>query len=79
MQLNQAVSRRLKDILKEKNMTQYQLYIKSGVPKQTIGNVVNCAYDSVKLRVIYEMCQGLEMDLIDFFCSPLFENNNLDP
>ena len=60
MQLNEAVSARLKELLRERNMTQYQLYIKSGVPKSSIGNIVNCAYDSVKLRVIHEICQGLE-------------------
>lgn len=46
MKLNEAVSRRLTELLTEKNMTQYQLFLKSGVPKSTIGNVVNCAYDS---------------------------------
>ena len=46
MKLNEAVSQRLTELLAEKNMTQYQLFLKSGVPKSTIGNVVNCAYDS---------------------------------
>ena len=64
MKLNQAVSERLTQLLNEKGMTQYQLYMKSGVPKSTIGNVVNCSYDSVKLRVIHEMCQGLGVGLI---------------
>ncbi|MDD3021564.1 MAG: helix-turn-helix transcriptional regulator [Alphaproteobacteria bacterium] len=79
MQLNQAVSQRLTDLLCEKNMTQYQLYMKSGVPKSTIGNVVNCSYDSVKLRIIHELCQGLEMSIAEFFQSPLFEESSLEP
>lgn len=79
MQLNQAISERLTQLLKEKNMTQYQLYMKSGVPKSTIGNVVNCAYDSVKLRIVHEMCQGLEISMCEFFQSPLFEESNLEP
>lgn len=79
MQLNQAVSQRLTDLLKEKNMTQYQLYMKSGLPRSTIGNVVNCLYDSVKLRVIHELCQGLGISINDFFQSPLFEESNLEP
>jgi DNA-binding Xre family transcriptional regulator len=79
MQLNQAVSQRLTDLLRERNLTQYQLYMKSGVPKSTIGNVVNCAYDSVKLRIIHELCQGLEISLCDFFQSPLFEESHLEP
>ena len=79
MKLNQAISQRLSELLTEKNMTQYQLYTKSGVPKSTIGNVINCSYDSVKLRIIHEMCQGLEIDIPEFFNSPLFAENNLDP
>ena len=79
MQLNQAVSRRLAELLQEQGMTQYQLYIKSGVPKSTIGNVINCAYDSVKLRIIHEMCQGLDIGLKEFFDSPLFDEDKLEP
>ena len=79
MKLNQAISKRLTELLKEKGMTAYQLYVKSGVPKSTIGNVINCSYTSVKLRIIHEMCQGLGIDLPEFFNSPLFVENNLDP
>ncbi len=79
VQLNEAISRRLAELLDEKGMTQYQLYMRSGVPKSTIGNVVNRAYDSVKLRVLHEMCQGLEIGLSEFFQSPLFDEANLEP
>ena len=72
MKLNQAISGRLTELLKEKQ-------IKSGVPKSTIGNVINCSYDSVKLRVIHEMCQGLGISISEFFDSPLFQEGNLDP
>jgi len=79
LRLNEAVSRRLSELLEEKNMTQYQLYVKSGVPKSTIGNIIHCTYDSVKLRVIHELCQGLGIGITDFFNSPLFLEDSLDP
>jgi len=79
LQLNEAISSRLKELLAERHMTQYQLYMRSGVPKSTIGNIVNCAYDSVKFRVIHEICQGLDIDISDFFASPLFKESNLEP
>lgn len=79
MQLNEAVSARLKELLLERDMTQYQLYMKSGVPKSSIGNIVNCAYDSVKLRLIHEICQGLNINISDFFNSPYFDETNLEP
>ena len=79
VQLNEAISKRLRELLAQQDMTPYQLFIKSGVPKSTIGNVLNCAYDSVKLRIIHELCQGLEISLTEFFASPIFDENNLEP
>ena len=79
MKLNEALSRRLQELLQQRNMTQYQLYMKSGVPKSTIGNVIHCAYDSVKLRIIHEMCQGLGIGINEFFDSPLFDEDKLEP
>jgi transcriptional regulator with XRE-family HTH domain len=79
MRLNEAVSQRLLDLLRDANMTQYQLYVRSGVPKSTIGNVVNCSYESVKLRIIHELCQGLGIGIRDFFDSPLFSEENIEP
>ena len=67
MKLNQAISKRLAELLEENHMTQYQLFIKSSVPKSTIGNIINCSYDSVKLRIIHEICQGLEINIPQFF------------
>ena len=79
MQLNKDVSTRLSELLDERNMTQYQLYMKSGVPRSTIGNIMNCSYDYVKLHVIHEICQGLDISVSDFFQSFLFEESNLEP
>lgn len=79
MKLNEAVRERLLQLLQAKGMTQYQLYMKSGVPKSTIGNVINCSYDSVKLRIIHEICQGLGISITEFFSSPLFDEVNLEP
>lgn len=79
MKLNEAVSLRIQELLAQQEMTQYQLFTKSGVPKSTISNLIHCSYDSVKLRIIHELCQGFGISIIEFFQSPLFEEVNLDP
>ena len=79
VKLNEAVSLRVKELLDQHSMTQYQLFSKSGVPKSTINNIIQCAYDSVKLRIIHEICQGFQISIADFFHSPLFDEQNLDP
>ena len=79
MKLNQAVSLRIQQLLQEYNMTQYQPSSRSGVPKSTISNLMHCAYDSVKLRIIHELCQGFSVSISEFFASDLFDEVNLDP
>lgn len=79
MQLNRAVSMRLMELLSEKNMTQYQLSTQSGLPRSTVSNIINCTYQSMKLRIIHELCQGLEIGINEFFNSPLFDETNLEP
>ena len=79
MKLNEAVSLRVKELLQERDMTQYQLFSLSGVPKSTLNNLLNCSYDSVKLRILHEICQGFQISLTEFFQSPLFDEVNLEP
>ena len=79
MKLNEAVSQRLQELLKERGMTQYQLSMKSGVPKSTIGNVVNCMYDSVKTAHHPRIVSGYEFEHQRIFNSPMFEEENLEP
>ena len=79
MQRNQAVRVRLSQLLQEKSMTQYQLFMKSGVPKSTINNVIRGNYTTMKLSILHELCQGLGISLSRFFTSPVFDEENLDP
>lgn len=79
MELNQAVSIRLLELLSEKHMTQYQLSTLSGLPRSTISNIVNCEYPSVKLRVIHDLCQGFGIGIKEFFDSSIFDEEKLDP
>lgn len=77
MTLEEAVSKRVNELLKQNNMTQYKLFKKSGVPQMTISDIRNMKNGTVNLRIIYEIAQGFGLDLIGFFNSPLFEGNNI--
>lgn len=78
MKLNEAVSKRIKELCKTYKLTQYQLSQKTGVPQSTLSTISKCKFDSMKVRIIYEICDGLEMSLKDFFDSPLFDRMNLN-
>ncbi|MEE0265728.1 MAG: helix-turn-helix transcriptional regulator [Acutalibacteraceae bacterium] len=77
MQLNEAVSKRITELCKERCLTQYQLSLKSGVPQSTLSTIINCSFPSMKMRIIHEICEGFEITLKDFFDSPLFDRENL--
>lgn len=77
MQLNEAVSKRITELCNENGLTQYALSLKSGVPQSTLSTVINCTFPSMKLRIIYEICEGLEISLSEFFNSPLFDRENV--
>lgn len=78
MRVNQAVAARIRELCREQNMTQYQLFKASGVSQSTISNILNCAFPSMKLRIIYEICEGFQISLEEFFHSPLFDRENLE-
>ncbi len=77
MRLNEAVSKRIKELCDERNMTQYQLFKASGVPQSTISTIMKCTFPSMKLHILYGICEGFEISLEDFFRSPLFDRENI--
>ncbi len=77
MHLNEAIAARIRQLCKQKGLTQYALSMKSGVPQSTLSTIMSCAFPSMKMRIIYEICEGFEIELKEFFDSPLFERENL--
>ena len=77
MKFNEAISKRITELCKERNMTQYALSMKSGVPQSTLSTIITCKFTSMKIRIIYEICEGFEITLKEFFDSPLFDRENV--
>lgn len=77
MKLNEAISERINELLKEKGITQYRLAMESGVPAPLISEIRHMKNKSTSVYIIYEIAQGFGMDLPDFFDSLLFRNGNI--
>ena len=75
MELNEAVAERIEELLKEKQMTAYRLFILSGVPQATISGIRLKRSRSVRLDTIYALAQGFGISIAEFFDSPLFKGN----
>lgn len=77
MKLNEAISKRLTELLGEKKLTAYGLFMRSGVSQATISDLKNMNNTGVNVRILYELCEGLGIGLDEFFASPLFEKENI--
>ena len=77
MTIKEAVVKRLNDIMKERNLTQYQLCLCTGLPQSTISTIFSSATKSVSIKTIFEICSGLNIELCDFFDIKYFKLENL--
>lgn len=77
MTLNEALSIRINELLEEKNITQYRLAMNSGLPSEAISKIRLQKNKMCAINVIYEIAQGFDMTLEDFFSSPLFSKENI--
>lgn len=74
MELKQAVSVRIVNLLKEKSMTQYQLSKTGGIPRSTVNVAILANRKSIKLDTLYEIVSTLGLTLKEFFDDPVFED-----
>ncbi len=72
MTLNEALAARINELLQEKNITQYGLFKRSGVAAQEISQIRHQRNKSNSLNIVFQLAQGFEMSLMQFFDSPLF-------
>lgn len=73
-----AVARRITKLLKEKNMSIYRLEINGNLLHGTIANIMTAKNKNVTLRILSQICLGLDITLKDFFDDPLFDLENFN-
>ena len=74
MKLNEAIAKRLKNILDERGLSNYYLFKKGGIPRPTISAVINKKKNNVGTQTVYQICATLEISLEEFFADPLFDD-----
>ena len=74
MTISEAIARRTKELLDEKNVTQYRLAKNMLIYQQSMSNLLSAKQKSANLKTIFQICKGLDITILDFFNSPLFLN-----
>ena len=78
MTISQAVTARINEILREKDMTWYKLEQITGLSKGTIIGIQYSRYKSINLTTLVIIIRALDISIDEFFKSPLFNEENLD-
>ncbi|MBQ3017813.1 MAG: helix-turn-helix transcriptional regulator [Clostridia bacterium] len=78
MTVNDAVAKRISNLLVQKNMTQYKLEQKSGIIHGSMQCIMNGRNKTVTLTTIIMLAKGFDMSLSEFLDDELFSLNNFD-
>lgn len=78
MKLNKAFALRVRELLKEKKMTQYKLAQATGLYHSTMTDILNCKYQTPNFRNMALIIRELGLTMSEFFDSPLFNFDNLE-
>lgn len=78
MKLNKAFALRVREILKEKKMTQYKLAQETGLYHSTLTDILNCKYKTANFMNMALIIRALGVTMSEFFDSNLFDFKNLE-
>ena len=78
MKLSDAVRKRIKYYLKQKNMNVWSLCKMSGIPCSTISTFMSKKTELIKLDTLLHICEGFNITLGEFFSDPMFNDVEQD-
>lgn len=74
MDIGEAVRLRILELCKNHHITVNKLATISGITQSTLNNIVSGRNKSATISTIKKICDGLELSIIEFFQSELFEH-----
>lgn len=78
MKLSDAIRKRIKFYLKEKNMNVWKLCKMSGIPCSTISTFMSGKTELIKLDTLLHICEGFGITLGKFFTDSTFDTSEQD-
>ena len=78
MKLNKAFALRVREILKNKKMTQYKLGQETGLYHSTITDILNCKYKTPNFKNMALIIRALDISMSAFFDSEFFNFAKLE-
>lgn len=77
MTLNQAFAIRVRELLKEKHMTQYRLEQVTGIYHSSMTAILNNKFEASNFRSMALIIRALGVSITEFFNSSVYDFDNL--
>jgi transcriptional regulator with XRE-family HTH domain len=74
MRVNEAVKLRILDLCQQNNITLNKLSTICGITQSTLNNIVSGRNATTTVSTVQKICDGLNITILDFFSSPLFDD-----
>ena len=78
MKLEEAVTKRIYALCKERNITPNKLASLSGMPAGSMKSIFYGKSKNPGTRTILDMCEALDISLFDFFNDELFKRKDIE-
>ena len=74
MRVNEAVKLRILDLCQQNHITLNKLSTICGITQSTLNNIISGRNATTTISTVQKICDVLEITILDFFSSPLFED-----
>ncbi len=78
MTINDVVAKRVKNLLKEKQMTQYRLERDSGIIHGAMDIILTGQNKTVTVTSLYKLARGFNMTVFEFLDDDLFRSEEIE-
>ena len=74
LKINEAVTSRILELCSKYNLTINGLANRCMLTQSTVDHIVSGSSENPKLLTIVRICAGLNITIVEFFNSPVFDN-----
>ena len=74
MRVSEAVRLRILDLCQQNGITLNKLCTICGITQSTLNNIISGRNSTTTVSTVQKICDGVEITILEFFSSPLFDN-----
>ena len=78
MTVNDAVAKRISNLLREKNISQYRLEQASGIQHGSMQCILNGRNKTVTISTVMMLARGFQMSLTEFLDEEVFRSEEIE-